>query len=667
MQPEGPYRFTHLLGGSPVGKAWAAIDEQGRFVSVAVLDATVAAAPGWREAFAEVANALAQSPDGPPITYADFSAAAPWVAYAAEAGPAPEKLFRALGVEYQPVPAAPRPVSAPPQPVSGVPQPVSGVPQPVSGVPQPVSGVPQPVSGVPQPVSGAPQPVVDMPHAPWAVQSAAIPNQPPAHPVSATPVSSAPASPAGHDGAPTPATVSGPPADVPPFDPYAAPVRRIKPSAPPKRRTGLWAGVAALALVAVVGGGAGIYALSSDEPGEPDPPPTATSSGFPAATPLAPGLKPWAQAALRSPEEHALAVAGPSMVFVEVMFTGYVRNKAGGALLDKAPVTFSRRCSGVVVQHEGYVLSNSQCVQPTPDVLVGGALNAVANRLVAEGSLQAKDISTYTRSRLSTSVLTGANAGDQPETRLYGQLNIAKGEVTDSPAIAGTVVRALPIEAGNVALIKLEQKNLPTSELNTSASVSPETSLLVLGYGTTDTSFRAATYTVVSKTVTVTGIDSSTPLNPYRINEDLGLYSRGGIAIDPSGRVVGMLDNDVLRPDKANRLVVPVSAMTALLQAAGVTNALGKADNQYRSGLDAYFAGDESTAIARFDEAARNSPTNLLAQSYRQAAVDSRGSDDDSGGSSWAVPVIAAAGGALAVAIVVAVAMLLARRRNSRF
>ncbi|WP_146752807.1 trypsin-like peptidase domain-containing protein [Micromonospora saelicesensis] len=639
-----------------MGKAWAAIDEQGRFVSVAVLDATVAAAPGWREAFAEVANALAQSPDGPPITYADFSAAAPWVAYAAEAGPAPEKLFRALGVEYQPVPAAPRPVSAPPQPVSGV--------------PQPVSGVPQPVSGVPQPVSGAPQPVVDMPHAPWAVQSAAIPNQPPAHPVSAAPASSAPASPAGpanHDVAPPPATVSGPPADVPPFDPYAAPVRRIKPSAPPKRRTGLWAGVAALALVAVVGGGAGIYALSSDEPGEPDTPPTATSSGFPAATPLAPGLKPWAQAALRSPEERALAVAGPSMVFVEVMFTGYVRNKAGGALLDKAPVTFSRRCSGVVVQHEGYVLSNSQCVQPTPDVLVGGALNAVANRLVAEGSLQAKDISTYTRTRLNTSVLTGANAGDQPETRLYGQLNIAKGEVTDSPAIAGTVVRALPIEAGNVALIKLEQKNLPTSELNTSASVNPETSLLVLGYGTTDTSFRAATYTVLSKTVTVTGIDSSTPLNPYRINEDLGLYSRGGIAIDPSGRVVGMLDNDVLRPDKANRLVVPVSAMTALLQAAGVTNALGKADNQYRSGLDAYFAGDESTAIARFDEAARNSPANLLAQSYRQAAVDSRGPGDDSGGSSWAVPVIAAAGGALAVAVVVAVAMLLARRRNSRF
>ncbi|MET7708482.1 trypsin-like peptidase domain-containing protein [Micromonospora sp. NPDC005413] len=633
-----------------MGKAWAAIDEQGRFVSVAVLDATVAAAPGWREAFAEVANALAQSPDGPPITYADFSAAAPWVAYSAEAGPGAEKLFRALGVEYQPVPAAPRPVSAPPQPVSGIPQPVSGVPQPVSGVPQPV---------------------VDMPHAPWAVQAAAIPTQPPAlapHPVSAVPASSAPASPAAGTGAfPMPATVSGPPGEAPTHDPYAAPVRRIKPSPPPKRRTGLWAGVAALALVAVVGGGAGIWALTSDEPGRPESSPTATSTGFPASTPLAPGLKPWAQAALRSPEERALAVAGPSMVFVEVVFTGYVRNKADGALLDKAPVTFSRRCSGVVVQHEGYVLSNTQCVQPTPDVLVGGALNAVANRLVTAGSLQSKDISSYTRARVNTAVLTGLKADDQPEARLYGQLNVAKGEVTDSPAIPGAVVRALPIEAGNVALVKLEQTNLPASELNATATTSPETSLLVLGYGTTDTSFRAATYTVFSKTVTVTGVDTTTPLNPYRISEDLGLYSRGGIAIDASGRVVGMLDNDVLRPDKANRLVVPVSAMTGLLEAAGVTNSLGEADNQYRGGLDAYFAGDESTAIARFDEVARSSPANLLAQSYRQAAIDSRGSGGDSSGSGWAVPLIAAAGGALAVAVVVAVAMLLARRRDSRF
>ena len=305
MQPEGPYRFTHLLGGSPVGKAWAAIDEQGRFVSVAVLDATVAAAPGWREAFAEVANALAQSPDGPPITYADFSAAAPWVAYAAEAGPAPEKLFRALGVEYQPVPAAPRPVSAPPQPVSGV--------------PQPVSGVPQPVSGVPQPVSGAPQPVVDMPHAPWAVQSAAIPNQPPAHPVSAAPASSAPASPAGpanHD------VASAAGHRVGPAGRRAAvrPVRR--PGATDQALGAAQAAYRPLGRCGRAGpGGRGRWRRRNLRPQlgrarragtARRPPPPAASPPRPRSPPAS---SPGPQAALRSPEERALAVAGPSMVF----------------------------------------------------------------------------------------------------------------------------------------------------------------------------------------------------------------------------------------------------------------------------------------------------------------------------------------------------------------
>ncbi|PZG16213.1 hypothetical protein C1I95_18060, partial [Micromonospora craterilacus] len=109
MQPDGPYRYTHLLGGSPVGKAWAAVDGQGRFVTVAVLDATVAAAPGWREAFAEIADHLAQA-GGMPFTYADFSAAAPWVAYPAEAGRGAERLFQALGVEYTPTPPAAPPI-----------------------------------------------------------------------------------------------------------------------------------------------------------------------------------------------------------------------------------------------------------------------------------------------------------------------------------------------------------------------------------------------------------------------------------------------------------------------------------------------------------------------------------------------------------------------------
>ncbi|MGK5520524.1 trypsin-like peptidase domain-containing protein [Micromonospora sp. URMC 107] len=611
---------------------------------MAVLDAAVAAAPGWREAFAGIANSLAQAqgPNALPYTYADFSATSPWVAYSSEVGPGAEKLFRALGVEYEPAPAATPPVSAPPQQVSGIPHSVSGVPHPVSG----------------------------LPHVPWAMHTSPVSAQP----ASATPypVSAAPASPAGAEAPAAP--VAGetvqmpvvqprPPAESPPNDPFAAPVRRIQSSGPPPRRTGRWIAVAALLLVAALGGGVGAWAVTAGGPGEPTATPTATSTAFPTATPVNPGLKPWAQAALYSPEERALATAAPAMVFVEVIFTGYVRNKENDTLLREAPVTFSRRCSGFVVNHDGHVLTNGQCVQPTEDIVLAGALSALANVLVSEKELAAKDVPAYTRARMRTTRFTGTEAATAPEAKLFGQLNAAKGDVTDSPAIPGTVVRALALEEGNLALVKLAQQNLPAAELNPAATVSPETPLLILGYGTNDASFRSATYTVLSKPVRVTGVDAQSSVGAYRISEDVGLYSRGGIAIDPQGRVVGLLDNDILRPDKANRVVVPVSTMTGLLGAAGVQNSLGEPDQLYRSGLEAYFAGDESTAISRFDGVTEKSPVNLLAQAYRQAAVDSGGGE---GGSpdrpGWAVPLLVASGVVLVIGLVALFAMLFGRR-----
>ncbi|TDC36601.1 hypothetical protein E1211_12945 [Micromonospora sp. 15K316] len=247
MQSVGPYRFTHMLGICPVGKAWAAIDGQGRFVTVAVLDAAAANTPGWRESFAGIANSMSQMPDGLAFMYADFSAPEPWVAYSAEVGPGAEKLFQALGQEYQPVPTAD---DGQPSPVSGVPQQVSG--PPVSGAPQQVSG--SPVSGAPQPTSGAP----------WTLHTAALPTVPPiegwAHPPVAQSGPAVPPVPT----TPNPLDTSG--------EPRIAPVAR-----PPRSRTGLWIG--AVVLAAVLAGGAGL--LSGGALGGGDTPDPSTSASPP--------------------------------------------------------------------------------------------------------------------------------------------------------------------------------------------------------------------------------------------------------------------------------------------------------------------------------------------------------------------------------------------------
>jgi hypothetical protein len=100
MQAGGSFTLTEALGSSPVGTVWSAVDASGRLATVAVLDPTVASDPPWRDAFAAAATALGTS--GPRLLSANFSASAPWAAFATDDGPGAERVFLTLGVDFQP-------------------------------------------------------------------------------------------------------------------------------------------------------------------------------------------------------------------------------------------------------------------------------------------------------------------------------------------------------------------------------------------------------------------------------------------------------------------------------------------------------------------------------------------------------------------------------------
>ncbi|PSK63773.1 hypothetical protein B0E53_04288 [Micromonospora sp. MH33] len=643
MQPVGPYRFTEALGVCQVGTAWWAIDGQDRLVTVAVLDGAAATDQPWREAFTNAANAMAHSPDGQRYVNADFAAAKPWVAYPSEEGMGAQRLFRTLGMELHPAEAeadvlipATGTVANPPQPVSGAP--VSGTPTPTSGAPLPWAmhaAVPahQQVPQQPVPHRQAPQPVV-----------------PQQQPVEAAPIS--PARPV-------------PPADAPLADPFADPVRRIQPvSQPARRRVPTVALVAVLAvLVIAVGTGALLWANSGDEdsPSGPDPA-TSFATAAPAASAAVPGLRPWTQAAPYSAEERALAIAAPSLVFVEASFTGMLRDAKSNAPISPTPVTFKRRCSGFVVNADGMVVTNGQCVRPTDDSARERALYTLGRILVDQKRLTAAGLDGYVRTKLATTRFTGTDPASPFTSQVSGQFNVARGDLAASPAVPGQVVRVLEPDAGNLAVVKLSQAKLPAVELGPAEGPGPGSVLLLLGYQTTDTAFRGARFTVESKVVQVTGTGDQGSVAVQRVNDDIGIYSHGGIAVDTAGRVVGVVDSDRAADGGANRALVPVSAATSLLGEAGVSNSLSDADRLYRTGLDAWFTGRSGTAVSHLAAVAEAEPTNLLAQAYRQSAADrEKLAADEPNPSALPAVIFAALGGALVVGLL---ALLLRRRQR---
>jgi hypothetical protein len=246
-----------------VGSVWSAADELGRPLTVAVLD-TAASDQRWRTAFAQTVNALAQpGPDRPQYVSGEVGAAVPWAAYAGLGGEGAgaERVFESLGMQV-------------------VAEEADGI---VPGLP--VSGAGGDLGGTTTRLD-LPQSSVDSPSGAWPFV-AGQPFGSPAHPTSAQPMSGQPMSPAPD------AYGLG----YAPQDPYSPSSRRIVPTEPKRRRTGLWIGVAVLVAAFVAGGGA-VFAVLGRGGGEP----TGTTTSKPApqqggealanTPPASPGIEP---------------------------------------------------------------------------------------------------------------------------------------------------------------------------------------------------------------------------------------------------------------------------------------------------------------------------------------------------------------------------------------
>lgn len=365
------------------------------------------------------------------------------------------------------------------------------------------------------------------------------------------------------------------------------------------------------------------------------------------------------------PAEVAGTIASPSVVYLETVYTGLVRDRQTNQPLVDSPVTYFRRCSGFVVNSAGDVVTSMECVSPAEATLRQQMLGIAALKLTSAGKLEAAQQNDWINTHLATAVVTGAANASQPDAKLFAQLDVAKGALTDKPAMTATVVGKSGPKNGDVALVKVDQGNLPAVELAPAAQLAAGTHLTVLGFDTQGTDPQGNTYAVKSHQVQVVEEVKRDNTNVFRLDEKLQGLIIGGVAVDANGRAVGVISNDPSGTPNV-RAVTPVSTITPVLDAAGVHNVLNESDKLFRTGLLAYFGGQYRTAISDLDQVARAVPTNHVAATYKQNAVDrqqSNSSSSSGGGTAWLVPVLAALGGIL---VTLAAGVLFLRMRRPR-
>lgn len=349
-----------------------------------------------------------------------------------------------------------------------------------------------------------------------------------------------------------------------------------------------------------------------------------------------------------APNEPATAVAGRTTVYLEATYTGYVRYAEPGRAIRREPVVVRRSCSGAIVNPIGYAVTASGCVRPDEQELLADAVYALGRTLIEAERLTADRLTAFVERIGRAAQFSGPRPGTKPSSTLYGQLGVARPGLTSAPAIPATIERADPAADGNVALVKLARSGLPAIEIDASEGSGPRAEVVVLGYGSAEPDAEAAGYAVRARAV---GVTRRTGISRLSGTDDLGAGSRGGPVVDAEGRLLAILDNAPAVAGGPVRQLVPATRVTGLLTQAGVTNELSGLDRAYRDGLDAYFAGQFSTAVRRFDALLRLAPSHGAAQTYRERAQHRLDVDGDATENSadWLRYLLSAAAGALVI------------------
>jgi serine protease Do len=327
-----------------------------------------------------------------------------------------------------------------------------------------------------------------------------------------------------------------------------------------------------------------------------------------------------------NPEERAAALIRPAVMYLAAETYGRVW-LPGGRMLShfgegsNMPYAATWTCTGFVVNPDGWVATAGHCVDPaSADELI---LDKAAIDFIDQfpDSSQARDpVETLAWLRENARV-EGATAGRGPEisiTLLYGTGTKVAGKM---PA---NVVDFRPINKGDVALIKVEKHDMPSSQLGTDADVSIGTSILSVGFPQSTERVTDRSLDPTNKSGKVSKKSTMKTMPEYEIDAAITQGMSGGPTIELDGKVIGINSFGPTGEPQSFNFVAPADSLAAILVGKGVKSMLGPADVFYRKGLEHYYSGHYSDAIKNFDQALSMSPDYPGLADLRTSAVNLR-------------------------------------------
>ena len=316
----------------------------------------------------------------------------------------------------------------------------------------------------------------------------------------------------------------------------------------------------------------------------------------------------------------------PAVMYLSGQSYGQVRLPNGQMLSQfgagsNMPFTATWGCTGFVVNPDGWVATAGHCVDPE------SAKDLILKRAANEYVTQFPDSPAGREPNAALDWLQ-KNArveGDTPDRGPEISLALLYGNGTNvAGKMPANVVDFRPLGKGDVALLKVEKHNLPSSELATDADVSIGTPILAVGFAESTQNITGPSLDPTNKSGKVNK-KSTMGSNPeYEIDAAVTQGMSGGPTIELNGKVIGVNSFAPVGEPQAFNFIAPADGLAAILASKGVKATLGPADVSYRKGLDHYYSGHYTDAIDDFDQTLSMSPDYPGLVDLKTSAVNLR-------------------------------------------